>query len=435
MKNYHFYISLLVMLVLLSCRKGEIPNLNNPTTSGIVINTSKSSLNNLATGAESGMRRDVTAYLDAVGIIGREIYRFSGSEPRYTTDLLGGGTKELDNNSFYLTNPWASRYLVVRQCFILLQAAAASKFITDAERKGYTGFAKTIIGYQLLLNLNMTNTNGIRIPNSDPTYIGAVIKDPVQARDTILKFLQEGADDLSGASVIFPLSEGFAGFSNAAGLRKFNRAIAARVFLYNQKWANALTALNESFFDLNGSLTAGVYHYFSTGGGDMANPLFMAPGSTGDMRLLHPGYATDIIPGDTRINKAPVRPVPGSQSGLSSNREVWIWKSLNDPVNIIRNEELILIYAEAKAQLSSLPDAIVAVNRIRTAYNLPAYAGAVTTAGLIGEILYQRRYSLLGEGHRWVDLRRYDRLGTLPKDRPDDDVWPQFPLPQNEVNI
>ncbi|WP_291913799.1 RagB/SusD family nutrient uptake outer membrane protein [Chitinophaga sp. CB10] len=435
MKNYSYYISLLLLLAMLGCRKGEIPNLNNPTTGGIVINTSKSSLNNLVTGAESGMRRDITAYLDAVGIIGREIYRFSGSEPRYTTDLLGGGTKELDNNTFYLTNPWAGRYLVIRQCMILLQAASGSKVITDAERKGYTGFAKTIIGYQLLLNLNMTNTNGIRIPNGDPTYIGPVITDVAQARDTILKFLQEGADDLAAGSVIFPLSEGFAGFTDAAGLRRFNRAIAARVLIYSQKWANALAALNESFFDLNGPLSRGVNHYYSTGGGDLSNPLFIALGATGDVRVVHPAYVTDILPGDTRISKAVLRSSAASQSGLSSNRDLWIWKSLNDPVNIIRNEELILIYAEAKAQLNAIPDAIVAINRIRTFYGLPPYAGAVTQAALINEILYQRRYSLLGEGHRWVDLRRYGRLGSLPKDRPDDDVWTQFPLPQNEVNI
>ena len=59
---------------------------------------------------------------------------------------------------------------------------------------------------------------------------------------------------LTGAEVVFPLA-GFGQFSDAAGLLKFNRALAARVDVYQEKWSDALTALNESFFDLNGDFT------------------------------------------------------------------------------------------------------------------------------------------------------------------------------------
>ena len=99
---------------------------------------------------------------------------------------------------------------------------------------------------------------------------------------------------------------------------------------------------------------------------------------------------------------------------------------------IIRNEELILIYAEAKIQTNAFPDAIVALNRIRTAHNLPSYASAITQAALITEMLNQRRFSLFFEGHRWVDMRRYNRLNDLPLGRPDDNVWERFPLPLTE---
>jgi len=47
-------------------------------------------------------------------------------------------------------------------------------------------------------------------------------------------------------------------------------------------------------------------------------------------------------------------------------------------------------------------------------------------------MLNQRRYSLFGEGHRWIDMRRYNRLNTLPIDRPGDDVWEEFPIPATE---
>ncbi|WPV65258.1 RagB/SusD family nutrient uptake outer membrane protein [Chitinophaga sp. LS1] len=432
----HNIIAFCLLILLNACQKGEINSLNTPVVGGVTGNPTRSDLFNLATGAESGMRTSINFYLDAEGIIGREVYRFSSSEPRYTTDMLGGGTKVLDNNTFYLTNPWASRYQVMRQCFILLEAIShtSGSVASDAQKKGFSGYAKTLIGYQLLLNINMTDSSGARIPVANGAAQGPVITDPGIVLDSVLQFLDDGKADLTGADIIFPLSGGFAGFSDAAGLLKFNRALAARVHLYRKQWAEALTALNESFFDLNGNLTTGVWHFFSTNGGDVSNTLYIAPNSNGEVRIAHPSYANDIVPGDDRINKTQVRNSSASQNGLTGNRDVIVWNSLNAPVSIIRNEELILIYAEANIQTNNFPNAIVALNRIRTAHNLTAYAGALTTAALTTELLYNRRYSLFMEGHRWIDMRRYVLLHTLPVDRADDDVWSHFPLPQSESN-
>ena len=437
MKKYLFIIPVIFLLLTDACQKGEINSLNTPVVGGIITDPSRSDLFNLVTGAESGMRNNFAAYLDGTGIMGREIYRFSGSEPRYTTDLLGGGSKQLDNNTFYIVNPWGSRYQVIRQCFILLDAISNTRdaVASATQKKAFSGFAKTLIGYQLLLNINMTDSNGARIPVANDATLGPVITDPGVVMDSVLKFLDDGKADLTGSDVMFPLSDGFLGFKDAAGLLQFNRAIAARVYIYRKNWAAALTALNESFLDLNGDLKTGVYHSFSTNGGDIANTMYLAPNGNGEVRVAHPSFSANIIPGDDRITKTALRTSSASQSGLTGNRDVVVWASLNAPVSIIRNEELILMYAEAKIQLSAFPDAIVALNRIRIAHNLPVYAGASTTAALINELLYNRRYSLFMEGHRWIDARRYNLLGTLPKDRAGDDVWPRYPLPQNESNI
>ena len=101
---------------------------------------------------------------------------------------------------------------------------------------------------------------------------------------------------------------------------------------------------------------------------------------------------------------------------------------------IIRNEELILIYAEANIQLGGggLADGEDALNVIRNAAGLPDYSGPSTQDALIDEMLNQRRYSLFGEGHRWVDMRRYNRLDDLPLNDPDDNVWVEFPSPSDE---
>jgi starch-binding outer membrane protein, SusD/RagB family len=412
-----------------SCQK-DYGNLNSPTVESFLSDASASDLNNLVTGSESGMRTNSALYLDDVGSIGRENYRFSASEPRYVTDLLGADNSVLSNSNFYITNTWSARYRVVKNCNTLIQAAKNSTLITDAEKAGYTGFARTIIAYQLLLNLNLTDSNGIRLDVSNPNALGPIVG-LIPALNGIQSILDSGKTDLQAGTVIFPLSSGFAGFNDAPGLIKFNRALSARVQVYLSNWSNALTALNESFYGIDADFNVGIYSVFGTGSGDQLNPAFIPQDNTGEVRVANPSFAADILPGDDRISKATLRPV-ASLDGLSSNRDIWVYTSSTANMPIIRNEELILINAEANIQLNNLAVAVAALNVIREGHNLPDYSGAVTQSALISEMLYERRYSLFMEGHRWIDVRRYNELNTLPIDRPGDDVWTEFPLPVSE---
>ena len=101
---------------------------------------------------------------------------------------------------------------------------------------------------------------------------------------------------------------------------------------------------------------------------------------------------------------------------LTSDRDVWVYTSSTAPIPIIRNEELIL-FMQKPIYKKNLSEGEKAINVIRSGHGVANYNGAVTKDALINEMLYQRRYSLFYEGHRWVDMRRYDRLGELPIDR------------------
>jgi hypothetical protein len=430
-------INIIFLLVLLTCVLGAcknepILNPNAPTMDEIIKNPTVNELNNLVVGTESGMRKGLEDYTDITGVFGREIYRFGSSEPRYTQEMLGIGTSQLDNTSFYVNNPWLNRYNVVRNAYLLIEGTQNSTYITnEKQKKGYYGFAKTVIAHQLLMNLNLTYSNGIRTDVKDYLKLGPIVKEE-QALTDIAAMLKEAREDLADAEFLFELSNGFKDFRDIAGFVKFNYALAARVAVYRQQWAEALTDLQGSFLDLNGDLNNGAYHVFSSGAHDITNPSFYERNESGDIRIAHPSYTADITPGDDRIEKAPLRDEPATKDELTSDRDFWVYQSETAPAPIIRNEELILIYAEAKIQTNKLPDAVTALTRIRVAHNVGPYAGAVTQPALIDEMLKQRRFSLYGEGHRWVDLRRYNRLNTLPIDRPGDDVWPQLPLPLSE---
>lgn len=433
MNQYKFSrLILLLALGYTGCKVDPILDPNNPSTSGISQNASIGELQNLVVGAEAGMRNNLANYYDGISVIGREYYRFATSDPRLTGDLLGKGSATLDNNTFYTTNPFNARYRVVKNANTLITALTNTKAgITDGQRKAGIAYAKTVKAHELLMVFNQQYENGIRVDVDDPDKLGPFLSKD-ESLNAIQNLLNEAYLDLKGNDVDFPFNTVLYS-KKALEFLKFNRALAARVAVYRKDWALALTALNESFFDLNGSLTNGVYYLFSTAGGDLLNPVFFPQDTPpAEARLTQPRFITDADAGDTRLSKAPKRTSTGTQDGLSSDYDFFVYKTNVASMPIIRNEELILIYAEAKIQLNSFPDAIVALNRIRTAASVPAYAGAITQAALINEMLKQRRYSLFGEGHRWVDMRRYDKLSELPIDRAGDDVWKQFPRPATE---
>jgi starch-binding outer membrane protein, SusD/RagB family len=416
-----------------SCKVEPILDPNNPSTSGITQNASLGEIQNLVVGSEAGMRNNLNTYFDAVSVIGREYYRFSTSDPRFTSDLLGKGSATLDNNTFYTTNPFSGRYRVVKNTNILIQALQNTKAtISDPQRKAGIAYAKTVQAYELLMVFNQQYDNGIRVDVSDPDKLGPFLSKD-ESLNAIQNLLNEANLDLKGNSVDLPFTTTLYG-KKASDFAKFNRALAARVAVYRKDWNLANIALSESFFDLNGSLTDGAYYLYSTGGGDLLNPLFFPLNTPpAEARVVQPGFITNAEAGDTRLSKAPKRTTTASQDGLTSDYDFFVYKTNVASIPVIRNEELILLYAEVQAQLNNTANATTAINKIRNAASLGNYSGATDLNSLITEILKQRRYSLFGEGHRWIDMRRYNLLNQLPVDRTGDDVWPQFPRPQTEL--
>ncbi len=431
-KKYPGLFLLAAVLAICSCKVDPIPDPNNPGAGTISQNASLGEIQNLVDGTEGGMRINLGFYFDDVGVIGREIYRYSTSDPRFTSDLLGKGNAVLDNNTFYITNPFAARYRVVKNTNVLITALQNTRAaITEDQRKAGIAYAKTVQAYELLMNFNLEYNNGIRVDVADPNNLG-----PFLSRDASLDAIQDllntANTDLKTNTALFPFSTSL--YSRTASeFSKFNRAIAARVAVYRKDWPQANTALAESFMSLTGPLTTGVYYQFSTAGGDLLNPQYFPQNASGEARVVQRDFVPQAEAGDTRVAaKTSRRTTAGVQDGLSSDYDLWIYKTNVAPIPIIRNEELILLYAEVQAQTGNGTNAKNAIDIIRNAAGLGNYSGPTDQASLINEILKQRRYSLFGEGHRWIDLRRYDRLNTLPIDRPGDDVWLEFPRPANE---
>jgi hypothetical protein len=284
--------------------------------------------------------------------------------------------------------------------------------------------------------LNMQYDNGIRVDVNDPEKLGPFLSRE-ESFAAIATMLDEGATHLTNAGADFPftLPAGFSDFNTPATFRQFNRGLAARVAVYRSRFEEALTFLSESFLDLNANYTKGVYLNYSTGSGDRLNAFYLAPNATGDIRLVHPTWVTQAEAADNRLTKALQRNQPATSSSLTSAYDIAIYKSNIDPTPVITNEELVLIYAEAQIQAGSLQEGVSALNKIRANAGLLPYSGLINKDALINEMLEQRRYSLFMQGHRWIDMRRYNRLNQLPIDRPGDVVHVQFPRPFPEIGV
>lgn len=418
---------LLVGLTLPACDSLDVTDPNAPNANDVTIQS-------LVSGIEGAMRADVFVYLVASGTLAREVYNFDPADPRWVDELFVG---PLDPGGFIVLRPWSSRYRVIRNT-VTLQDRIASD-LSGAAQSAASGFAKTIIGYQLLLNLNYMGDNGIKIQFSED--INTPFVSPDQAYDEIERYLDEGFSELQagGGSFPFNLTSGFAGFDTPGTFAQVNRALRARVAIYQNDFAAALSALSDSFLDENGSMSTGVYHVYSTGAGDRLNPLFEVPTSPSVKLRAHPMYKDQAEAGDQRFGAkifdrsgdAGFDPAPAAGNGLSSALVVTVSANSTAPLPIIRNEELLLIRAEANIGQGNLGAAEADINRVRAAAGLGTIT--LTAANAVDQLLHERMYSLFMEGHRWVDVRRFDRFGTLPIDRGGDQIFRQFPRPLDEV--
>jgi hypothetical protein len=274
---------------------------------------------------------------------------------------------------------------------------------------------------------------------------------PILCRDPaisdIAALLDSAKTQLSaGVASGFPftaLPGGFANFNTKTTFLTFNRAWMAKADVYRRQYQAALTDLSESFIDTGSALTftqaravldRGPTHVFSTSAGDALSTLFAA--LTGTVRV-HPSVLANAETGpngiDARYTAKVTTTTSISDQGVSSNLGFIVYPTNTTPLPIIRNEELILLRAQANHGLGNLDAAARDVNFIRTRSGNLAPKTYASLNELLDDLLYNKRYSLLYEtGTRWVDMRFYNRLNQLPLDLPTHHVHANYPVPSNE---
>jgi len=446
------------MLALGACSTDRlnVPNFQSPTEETITSDPA-AALPLLASGVLRDDRGNHTTYVLGMGILGREAYNYTPTEGRNTTGFL---VDPHNSTSFGGVSNWSGQYFTLRDAFNTLSVveAAPSSVFSDAQKNAARGFLPTMEAMALLYLINTRDSLGIPVEvSADPTELA-----PFVSRDSafnrIIGRLNLAQTELTAAgTAAFPFTfhAGYAGFTTPATYMQFNRALAARVNAYRASlgiagcgaprsaacYTTVLTNLSQSFLNPTGSMTAGPFNVYSAAAGDVANGLsnqastnivahiradsgiqLRADGVTRDAR-----YTTKVI--TLAAPKAP----PSSVNAAASSLDYSIYAVRTDGVKIIRNEELLLLRAEARYYTGDQVGALADINTIRTVSGLLAARGPfVDETDFVNELLYNRRLSLVFEGHRWIDMRRFGRLNQLTIDHPTHIVVAKLPVPQAE---
>lgn len=453
----HIFVLGASLLLFGGCGDLNITNTNAPTVETLTGSPTRDVLALAATGIFSGAFNDVGTEIQFYALYGREGYNLLGNDPRETGEQIRGPADPTGRHSGIWTGPYAA----IRMINTYLEALPNATGLSATEVRASQGFAKTLKAWHLHRLAVRTGELGIPVDVDRP-----ITADPAPfvsfsaAMEAASSLMNEAYADLQAGGTSFPftVAPGYAGFGAPATFAQFNRALASKILVHRATfaacqacWEQAAAALAQSFVTdqgLPGSLATGVYYQYSTAAGEPANPVSeplanqrlwvhpsivsgaqTRPDGSPDLRL------TTKVMDAGRTNELEglvgrFKPVMYNQA---SNRAL---ANLGAPIPWIINEELLLLRAEVRWNTGNRTGAIQDLNRVRE--HAGGLGPTAVTAGsandaFVTELLYNRLYSLMwSQGTRWIDARRYNRLGTLPIDRPGDTVYPNMIVPANE---
>ena len=426
----------------------SVTDLNNVSAEAISGGLTPASNQLLVTGLLNAARGSLNAGdLIFPETLARDFYRLDNAENRFITETIGGIS---DNTGFVGAGVFTQFYTAVRAGNTVINALPTASGLSASDVAGTRGLARTFNALNLYRALELRDVNGIAIdvnhPIDDPPA-GFVCKPAALA--SISASLDSAATDLGAAGAAFPfvLPAGFSlsgSFDTPPTFLLFNRGLKGKVEFYRglttpsaTTFNTALTALNTAIGTLPttaAGLQAGVYNTYSIASNETTNPI-------ADANIyLNPSVGDSIQAGDLRASKIITLTTAKSLFGVTTKYKTPLTDptGLSKPIPVLKFSELILLRAQVKIELGDLSGATADINVVRSLDGgLPAIAVPATKADAISAVLYEKRYSLLGESaQRLVDLRSYNRLNAtfLKKELPGDVFQAILPIPKRELD-
>ena len=456
-------------LLLLAACDFNILNTNQPTQGDLLSDATRAKLTAAATGVLSSSRSGIQSLIWRLGSMGREGINLSGNnQPDYAEPFFG----PVQSGGSFGGTLWLDRYQAIRTANIYLQALANNTsmsgidLLTDEERAASRGMANTLKALTFLYVIQTRAQLGAPVDVDRPVSAGPA---PWVSEDSVYGYivglLNSAATDLTAAgSTDFPFSipPGLADFATPATFIQFNRALAAKANVLRATALNgchgtpatcytaALTALGQSFLSTApADFQKAASHDFSTDPGDQTNDLSEPLDGSTFFALTDDTTDAETQAGGSRDQRALDKIAPAGVvqilGGISIPGELKFTMYLSNgaadashPIPIIKDEELLLLRAEASWFTGAKANALLDLDNVRTNSGLlppTTLTIASSDAAFIAGLLYERRYSLLWEqGTRWTDARRFNLLSTIPLDVTNGNVPEMMPVPSTECD-
>jgi starch-binding outer membrane protein, SusD/RagB family len=459
MKKYTLTLSATLVLASACIDNTIVTPENAATVDALAGALTKGGVTTLALGvlaADRAFVRDF-AYYQETAIMARDAYRIEATEPRYVTEILTGAT---DPGSFAGSGGWTNGYVATRAATSLLTALPAvdPTQLSAAEKNVTAGLVQTIKALDYYRLLELRDTLGVAIQTADAEAVT-----PISCKATVLTYIVAQLDSANGnltaagagTKLPFTPPTGLTAFGrsyqSADNLIKLNRGLRGKVQLYRglQRPTPVAGAFTDAIANLTQALGGaapgavpsstfnnGAYVTFVAGGTEnAANPIPLA--SVG----ANPKAFAALQPGDTRASKFVTRSNL-SGSGLATTVTFSFATTSNTanqtkPLAILRDEELVLLRAQAYFEAGQFANGAADLNSVRTSYGLAAISVPADLATARAALLYEKRYSLLFEGpQRLVDLRAYGQLkaGITTPEGPNDPFNTAIPIPKTEAD-
>ncbi|MCZ8022513.1 MAG: RagB/SusD family nutrient uptake outer membrane protein [Cytophagales bacterium] len=357
---------------------------------------------------------------------------------------------------------WAAAYNIINRANIILGKVDA--VVTDPAQlnsiKGQALFIRALCHFDLVRtfadNFNATpDASHLGVP----LMIESKIDEP--ARNTVAEVYTQIVSDLTESSNLL---------DNTASKTKITKlaaqALLARVHLYRYDYSAAEAAATVVIDDASVSLATGtVYQNMWTSAEDLGEVIFKLDfqvgnatlggnywGENNDIVFFNPTQDLIDLYNQTDDIRFPVFLGVRQPADPDNLFTKYRGAPLNSPLTtlpavpgladfkLLRESEMYLIRAEARFELNNQAGALADLNTLRAARINNFTAGTETDDDLDDAIQLERRKELVGEVHRWFDLKRRnqsivrgDDCSATQCELEDGNFRFVFPIPQAEV--
>lgn len=346
--------------------------------------------------------------------------------------------QQIDTN-LIVYNIWANAYKHIYSANSIIEGVGNSTGISTNDKKYLIGEA-ILIRTLMFFYLNQLYGD-IPLPITTDYNVNQVIK-----KTPSPEVLSKMENDLN--QVLTLLSDDYRNSERIYPNKMVARLLLAKIYMAKQNWGSAETLLNEIRLSSLYQIETDITKVFQKSGKHILWQL--KPANNKSLPQATNYYFNNAKPFLYALTTNLVNTFQDSDlrkqnwmAKVTYNGQTWYRaekykirdnSNTNEYSIIFRQEEVYLLLAETLVQQNKLTDALPYINAIRQRSGIPSTVVSNKNA-MLDEILLEGRREFFTEtGHRFLDLKRMDKLNTLLGVKPN---WKDFhklwPIPQKEI--